>query len=42
MNQGTARWTAFAFACLLVAACKPGQEPIKPPVKPITATAAAR
>jgi hypothetical protein len=35
MNQRTARWTVFAFACLLAAACKPQYEPVKPPVKPI-------
>jgi hypothetical protein len=40
MSQRTARWTVFAFACLLAAACRDRHEPIKPPVKPIVATAA--
>lgn len=35
MNHPSARWTAFALACLLAAACKPRHEPVKPPVKPI-------
>ena len=43
MNYHRARWTAFAVACLLAAACKPAHEPVQPPVKPIvSADAPAR
>jgi hypothetical protein len=42
MNQRSARWTVFAFACLLAAACKDRYEPVKPPVKPIAAAVPAR
>lgn len=43
MEHRTCRWTALAFACLFLAACKDKHEPLKPTVAApaIVATAAA-
>jgi hypothetical protein len=41
MNLHHARWTALAFACLCLAACKDKHDPLKPTVARPAATATA-
>jgi hypothetical protein len=42
MDTRTLRWTALAFACLCLAACKEKYDPLKPTVaNPVTVASAA-